>query len=206
MERTLVQTIAKNLRRIIAESGKSPAEVARGLGIGKSTLSHWMNAERIPKNIDMLCEYLHVSRADLVEEHTQDKPLGFKIPVLGVVAAGIPLEAITDIRDYEEISPEMLRGDSEYYALEIKGDSMEPRITNGDRVIFRVQDDAESGDIVIAMVNGYDATCKKLRKYSHGIDLVSLNQKYEPMYFSNEEIKTKPVKIIGKVVELRARF
>ena len=79
---------------------------------------------------------------------------------------------------------------------------MEPRICNGDVVIVRQQSDAESGDIVIAMVNGNDATCKRLVKYSSSIALVSLNSKYEPMMFTNEEIESKPVKIIGKVVEL----
>lgn len=76
----------------------------------------------------------------------------------------------------------------------------------GDVVIVRKQEDAESGDIVIAMINGDDATCKRLRKYRDGIELISNNPSYEPMFFSNEEIMSKPVKIIGKVVELRGKF
>ena len=76
----------------------------------------------------------------------------------------------------------------------------------GDVVIVRQQDDAESGDIVIAMVNGDEATCKKLIKYSEGISLVSFNSAYEPMFFSNIEIQQKPVKILGKVIELRGKF
>lgn len=83
---------------------------------------------------------------------------------------------------------------------------MEPRICNGDVVIVRQQEDAESGDIVIAMVKGDDATCKRLRKYRDGIELVSNNPSYTPMFFSNEEIISKSVKIIGKVVELRGKF
>ena len=83
---------------------------------------------------------------------------------------------------------------------------MEPRICNGDVVIVRQQDDAESGDIVIALVNGDDATCKRLRKYRDGIELISNNPTYQPMFFSNEEISSKPVQIIGKVVELRGKF
>lgn len=77
---------------------------------------------------------------------------------------------------------------------------------NGDIVIVRRQDDAESGEIVIATVNGSDATCKRLRKYRDGIELISNNPSYEPMFFSNEEIENKPVRIIGKVVELRGKF
>lgn len=90
--------------------------------------------------------------------------------------------------------------------MQINGDSMEPKFSKGDVVIVRKQDDAESGDIVIAMVNGDDATCKRLKKYQEGIGLVSTNPAYEPMYFSNKEIEEKPVRIIGKVVELRAKF
>lgn len=127
------------------------------------------------------------------------------INVLGRVAAGLPFEAVENIIDTEEISEEMART-GEYFGLQIHGDSMEPRMYEGDVVIVRQQDDAESGDIVIAMVNGSDATCKRLVKYASGIGLISLNGKYEPMMFTNEEILEKPVKIIGKVVELRGKL
>lgn len=130
---------------------------------------------------------------------------GVTINVLGRVAAGIPIEAITDIIDTEEI-PEEMAATGEFFGLQIHGDSMEPKFSEGDVVIVRQQDDAESGDIVIAMINGDDATCKRLRKYRDGIELVSTNPSYEPMFFSNEDIEQKPVKIIGKVVELRAKF
>lgn len=63
-----------------------------------------------------------------------------------------------------------------------------------------------AGDIVIATVNGTDATCKRLRKYKDGIELIANNPTYAPMDFSNQEIVEKPVKIIGKVVELRRKF
>ena len=76
----------------------------------------------------------------------------------------------------------------------------------GDIVIVRQQDDAKSGDIVIAMVNGNDATCKRLMKYAGGISLISLNSKYQPMQYTNQEIEETPVRIIGKVVELRGKF
>lgn len=66
--------------------------------------------------------------------------------------------------------------------------------------------DAESGNIVIALVNGDDATCKRLRKYKEGIELISNNPSYESMFFSDKDIETKPVRIIGKVVELRGKF
>lgn len=130
---------------------------------------------------------------------------GFTIKVLGRVAAGIPIEAVEDIIDTEEIAEELAKT-GEFFGLQIHGDSMEPRMCEGDVVIVRQQDDAESGDIVIAMINGDDATCKRLRKYRDGIELISNNPSYEPMFFSNEEIASKPVKIIGRVIELRGKF
>lgn len=141
----------------------------------------------------------------LATKALKESKKGVSIKVLGRVAAGIPIEAIEDIIDTEEISEEMAKS-GEFFGLQIHGDSMEPRMCEGDVVIVRKQDDAESGDIVIAMVNGNDATCKRLRKYRDGIELISNNPSYEPMFFSNEDIISKPVKIIGKVVELRGKF
>lgn len=133
------------------------------------------------------------------------QPRGVEINVLGRVAAGIPIEAIEDIIDTEEISSDMACT-GEFFGLKIHGDSMEPRMCEGDVVIVRRQDDAESGEIVIATVNGSDATCKRLRKYRDGIELISNNPAYNPMFYSNEDIENKPVRIIGKVVELRGKF
>lgn len=136
---------------------------------------------------------------------TKHKKPGVTINVLGRVAAGTPIEAIEDIIDTEEITEEMA-ATGEFFGLLIDGDSMEPKMSKGDVVIVRQQDDAESGDTVIVTVNGTDATCKRLRKYRDGIELISTNPSYEPIFFSNEDIENKPVRVIGKVVELRCKF
>lgn len=203
-------TIAKNLRRIMYDKGLSQADLAKAIGINKATLSCWMNGTRIPRmhNIDTLAEYLHVNREDIVGKDTS-KPIptkGVKIKIYGRVAAGVPLEMIEDIYDEEEIHPDMLKGGQEYFGLVIHGDSMEPKMSEGDVVIVRKQEDAESGDIVIATVNGDDATCKRLKKENNGIWLLGTNPSFTPMFFSSYEIETVPVKILGRVVELRAKF
>lgn len=141
----------------------------------------------------------------LATKALKESKKGVSIKVLGRVAAGVPLEAVEDIIDTEEITEELAKT-GEFFGLKLHGNSMEPRMCEGDVVIVRKQDDAESGDIVIAMVNGNDATCKRLRKYRDGIELISNNPSYEPMFFSNQDIQEKPVKIIGKVVELRGKF
>ena len=129
-----------------------------------------------------------------------------KIPILGYVAAGIPIEAITDVIDYEEIGPELIKDGSEYFGLEIKGDSMEPIISNGDYVIVRKQEDCDSGQIAIVCVNGNEATCKKIVKQENGIMLVPFNPSFETTFYSNEEIKSTPIAIYGVVVEQRRKF
>lgn len=164
-----------------------------------------------PEMIQNIASVLDVSISELTSEENLQKNTkqtiksGQQISVLGRVAAGIPIEAIEEIIDTEEISEDLAKT-GEFFGLQIHGDSMEPRFTEGDVVIVRKQDDAESGDIVIATVNGDEATCKRLRKYRDGIELVSTNPSYSPMFYSNEEILEKPVKILGKVVELRAKF
>ena len=158
-------------------------------------------------DIDILLKTLDINQAITLEDTSElyAKPKTITINVLGRVAAGIPLDAIEEIIDTEEITLKMA-SEGEYFALKISGDSMEPKISNGDVVIVRKQSDADDGDLVIALVNGYDAVCKRLKKYSDGIALISNNPLYEPMYFSNKEISEKPVAILGKVKELRAKF
>ena len=128
-----------------------------------------------------------------------------KVPVLGTVRAGLPMEAVENILDYEEISEDMAR-QGDYFALQIKGDSMELRIKEGDVVIVRKQPDVESGEVAIVLVNGDEATIKKVQKFNGGINLVPSNPAYEVKTYSKDDIESLPVSIIGKVVELRAKF
>lgn len=202
-------TMAERIKERRLQMAYTQEELAQKLGLQKSAIAKYENGrvENIKRSViaDM-ANILECSPSYLMgwDEPTPSRK-GVIINVLGRVAAGIPLEAIEDIIDTEEISEEMAKT-GEFFGLQINGDSMEPRMQKGDVVIVRKQEDAESGDIVIAMINGDDATCKRLRKYRDGIELISNNPSYEPMFFSNEEIMSKPVKIIGKVVELRGKF
>ena len=209
-----MKTIAERIREGMELRNLKQTDLVEKTGISKGALSSYISGRYEPKqnNIYLISKALSVSEAWLMGA---DVPMetreitnchrGITINVLGRVAAGIPIEAVENIIDTEEISEDMART-GEFFGLQIHGDSMEPRMYEGDVVIVRQQDDAESGDIVIALVNGNDATCKRLTKYTSGIALTSLNTKYDPMMFSNEEIASKPVKIIGKVVELRGKL
>lgn len=125
--------------------------------------------------------------------------------VYGTIPAGIPMECIEDILDTEEISADMLKGGKQYFGLKIKGDSMEPDYLDGDVIIFQKQDDCENGDDCIVMVNSNDGTFKRVFKNENGIILQPLNNKYQPMIYSNEQIETLPVKILGVFEELRRK-
>jgi repressor LexA len=95
----------------------------------------------------------------------------------------------------------------EFFGLRIKGSSMEPRIRDGDVVIVRRQEDAETSDTAVILVNGDSATVKRIKKDPDGsLWLLPNNPAYDPQHYSPAEIATLPVRIIGKVVELRGKF
>lgn len=183
----------------------SQEKLAQKLNVSRSTVAMWENNSNEPdhKTLIKIATILNISIDDLLENKNSRK--GIKIPVLGSVAAGIPISAIQDILDYEEISEEMA-SKGEYFGLEIKGESMAPTISNGDTVIVKTQQTAENGDIAIVLINGDEATCKKIKKMPEGIMLIPLNSDYEPIFYSNKEIEQLPVRIIGKVEELRRKF
>ena len=207
-------TVGERIKYMRERLKISQTDFAARMGVSKQTLYKYENniVTNIPSDkIESVAEICSVSPAYLMgwEPNVEPAKIAEKgsvsIPVLGRVAAGIPIEAIEDIIDTEEI-PKKLAQTGKFFGLMIKGDSMEPRMAEGDVVIVRQQDDAESGDIVIAAVNGTDATCKRIRKYRDGIELISINPAYAPMFFTNAEIEEKPIRILGKVVELRAKF
>lgn len=206
------------------ERGFNQDELATALNVSKSSVGMWEIGKRLPgpEKYEEIADYFNVDMDYLYGRTTIRKKIhydnagneyisksqlsnGVIIPVLGRVAAGLPLSATEEIIDTEEISSAMAK-DGDYFGLKITGNSMEPKISDGDVVIVRKQSDADDGDLVIAMVNGNDAVCKRLKKYVEGIALISTNPAYEPMYFTNQEIQEKPVSIIGKVKELRAKF
>jgi len=193
----------------------SPADLSAITGIGDGAISQYRNGkyQAAQRNLEKIAKALRVNipwlmGADVpMDEHytIATKPKGVRIPVLGRVAAGVPIEAIGEIIDYEEISQEMA-ATGDFFGLRIQGQSMEPKISEGDVVIVRKQDDCDTGDVAVVMINNCDATVKRIKKVDNSLMLVATNPAYDPMLFSPAEVKKLPVKIIGKVVELRAKF
>lgn len=146
----------------------------------------------------------HIFQAKNLDEF-KNKSKVCIIPVLGRVVAGIPTDAVEEIIDYEEIS-EAMASQGEFFALQVKGDSMSPKFTAGDVVIVRKQEDVDNGDIAIMLINGDEATIKRVQKFNGGINLIPTNQAYPVLTYTNKEIEELPVRCLGKVVELRAKF
>ena len=204
----LAKLIGRNISNLLLKRGKSQKDLCDNLGFSPASVSSWVNGTRIPKegNIVLMAAYLNCSVDDIaLDPKEAHRKRSFSIPVYARVGAGPPLEASEEIIDREEISERMASLGS-FYGLRVSGDSMEPRIVRGDVVIVRKQDTADDGDIVIAIVNQNDAVCKRLKKYKGGIALVSNNPMYEPMYFTITDTQDIPVRIIGKVVELRGKL
>lgn len=205
------KVFSKNLRKYMDLYQKSRSDICKDLGFAYTTFTSWetgVNYPRIDK-IEMMADYFHIEKSDLIEDKT-DKPSspvkGIRIPVLGRVAAGIPIEAITDIEDWEEI-PQSMAKTGEYFALKIAGKSMEPRMMDGDVVIVRRQSDVDSGDIAVVLVNGNDATVKQISKSDAGLTLIGWNPSvYTPKTYNRKECKELPVTILGKVVEIRGKL
>ncbi len=136
--------------------------------------------------------------------NTEHKIKGVRIPVLGSVPAGIPIEAIEDIIDWEDIPMKWLAGDHRYIGLRVKGDSMYPKYIEGDTIIIRLQPDCENGQDAVVYVNGYDATLKKVLKNDDGIMLQPLNPEYVPRQYDYDDDR-HPISILGVVVEIRRK-
>lgn len=191
------------LRDIRLKKGMTQQKVADKLGIEQQSYARLESADIQSISYKRLHELSKIFEIP-VEEILED-PIKYKIPVLGSIPAGIPIEAIEEILDYEEL-PKAYRFKGEFFGLKVKGDSMSPRIQNGDVVIVRKQEDCNTGDVCVVMVNGFDATLKQVKKDYNGIMLVPFNTEYKPMFYSNKEIQELPIRIIGKVVELRGKF
>jgi repressor LexA len=193
--------ILKTLRK---ERKLTQDEVAQIIGVSRTSYLKYEKGTHEPdfETLKKLAYLFDVDCNELIG--TSGKSIK-KIPILGCVQAGMPTDACECIEGYEEIPGELAETGT-YIALRVKGDSMSPRILPGDIVIVRVQQDVESGDTAVVIVDDGEATVKKILKYPDGVRLVPNNPAYEPLFFTNNEIISRPVTIFGKVAELRRKF
>ena len=140
-----------------------------------------------------------------LERHLGNKEVALKIPVLGHIIASTPLEENDNIVGWEDISA-LRYSDGVYYGLKVSDNSMAPRICEGDVVIFKADSINDINGIAVVLVNGDDAIVRKTIKHSAGMLLQSFNPDFSPVFFSPEELENLPVKVIGRVVELRVKL
>ena len=203
--------------RLCREVNKAPNAVARELGLSNSAVTYWKRGS-IPKSDTLLklSNYFGVSPEELLSEEPDPygehlhRDKGVKIPVLSVAGAGISQYAIhtfdqDDPDSWEEIK-QIPAGEGQYFALRIRGDSMEPLIRHGEIVIVRPQNEYSDGDVVIALINGCEGLCKRLKYKSDGIALLSENPDYDPIYYTEKQCRELPVQIVGHCIERRGKI
>lgn len=199
-----------NLKHLRTEKGLSQQQLATKLNVSRSTVAMWEAGSSEPsmQMIREIARILGVSISAIFGESADAfSPKTKKsIPVLGQIPAGIPIEAIEDVLDYEDLSEREANDGFEYFGLRIKGNSMYPEYLDGDTIIVRRQDTADTGDDAVVMVNGNDATFKRIKRSADGIILMPINTTdFEPTFYSNALIKSLPLRVLGICVELRRK-
>ena len=163
--------------------------------------------------VDYLDLYEKAGYIDLIEDEKKNKykidKLGNSVSpinILGTVKAGYDYLAQENWVGTIDVETSLVGNGDEYFALKVHGDSMSPVLIEDDIVIIKKQNDFENGDIVVAIINGNEATIKKGKKSDSSILLQPLNTAYEPLIFTKEEMKSIPVTIVGIVKQLKRIF
>lgn len=192
-----MDTFANRLAHAMESAEMRITDLSNVTGVSKGRISHWLKGENIPgKNLLIVSRALGVSPSYLLgqeEAKSVPPPKIHEVAVLGKVAAGVPISAQEDIIG-------SIWTDKECFALKVKGDSMSPRIMDGDIVLVKKQESAEDGDLVIAEIDG-EATCKVLKRSHGSVMLVPFNAAFAPFVYTGQE--AEDLRILGKVVESR---
>jgi repressor LexA len=198
-------SIAENIKKLREKHDLTQAELGQIAGVTDKAVWTWEQGGKNPRMgaLEKIADHFGITTSSIIEGESKSNAV--RINVYGTIPAGVPIEAIEDIVDWEEIPREMTAGGKEYFALRVKGDSMLPRYLDGDTIIILKQSDCESGQDAVVYVNGHDATLKKVVKKPQGILLQPLNHNYEPVLYYYDD-PSHPVTICGAVVEIRRKI
>lgn len=214
----MAEFLNNNIKHLRSKKNISQEQLAEKIGINRSTISRIENAE-IETTIDnaiKIADYLKVPLKDLVSkdltkfdnaEFIEDSDI-VMIPVYGTIKAGIPIESQPDIIEYVDIPKRWTNGGKKFYGLKISGDSMYPKYSEDDIVIFEQNDDIEAykNKDVAVMINGTESTFKQIKIREDGITLIPYNiGAYDVMMFSKEEVESLPIKVVGIAREKRTK-
>ena len=199
-------SIKDNIKTLREKHKMSQYEFGKIADVSDKAVSAWEAGTRIPRMgaIEKIARHFGIQKSDIIEDRTPvelppyDNIIPIKkktFPVLGDIAAGVPIEAQQHIETYVTVDDDF---DADY-ALRVKGDSMvEADINDGDIVFIKQQPDVENGEIAAVYVDG-GATLKRVYKDGKGVSLYSANHAYAPMYFTEETCED--FKILGKAVK-----
>lgn len=231
-----LKEIGEYLKKLREQKGLSTREVYELAKVSNSYLSLVENGHRRASavvlkklapvyGVDYLDLYVKAGYADLAEYEKNNnksdklsdqlKNIGtiymsntdlVKIPLLGTVKAGYDYMSQENWTGYVDVEKDIVKGGQEYFALKVHGDSMSPTLIEDDIVIIKKQHDFENGDIIVAIINGDEATIKKGKKSETSVTLQPLNTAYDPLVFTYDEMKTIPVTIVGIVKQLKREF
>lgn len=203
--------MGERLKELRLQKGATQEEVGKVISVSKATIMKYEKGlvENLKRSsIEKLAKYFNVAPSYLMcmdeEKNDNFTDITVSIPILGTVKAGYDWLAEENVIDYITLK-ESIPNIKEYYALRVVGDSMLPLLSEGDLVIVHEQSDVESGQTAVVLINGEEATVKKIVKTSEGIELHSMNPYYPVKKFTFEDMKNIPVKIIGRVKEAKIK-
>lgn len=203
-------SFATKLKELRIAKGISQEALGKLCKVTKSAISTYERGKREPgfSTLASLSKVLNVDIYTLMDATTGPSisAPAVKIPVLKTIIAGIPIESTENIVDYEVITPAMA-AQGKHLAFRINDNSMLPEMHEGDVAIVREQENVENGDVAIVLVNKHEAVVRIVRKVEEGLILMAYDaMKYGPNFYQNDEAKELPIKIIGKVVEVRRKL
>ncbi|MBQ2001413.1 MAG: helix-turn-helix domain-containing protein [Clostridia bacterium] len=193
-------TIGNNIKRLRAESGLTQDRLGELVGVTGKAVCSWELGLKTPRMpvIERLADLFGVSKTEIIEDakSTPVSPIT-RVPILGRVAAGSGCLADDNLDGYENVPTDILSTEEEYILLNVKGDSMSPKIEEGDRLLIQLQPSVDSGSYAVVLIDDEDGVVKKVCYSKNRIELISENPYYPPRIFENSEVTR--VRVVGLV-------
>lgn len=198
-------SIGQNIRRLRTRAGLNQLEFGELLGVSDKAVSTWENDIKIPRmgTIQKMAEHFHINKSDIIEDNAPDSALEpgiTMLPVVGRVAAGTGCPAQEYISGYYPASGVNLSPGGTYYYLRVTGDSMTPKIDDGDLVLVKYQTTVDSGSLAVVVIDNEDGVVKKVYYGPKYIELHSFNPYYPVRRFDGPDVER--IQVCGLVKSL----
>ena len=207
------QIFAQNLSDYMAKKNIDRYDLCDALDLKYSTLSEWLSAKKYPRidKIEKLAGYFGVPKSALIEKHTDEHELSnivnvipnskiYQIPVFESVSAGFGAYASDCVIDMLPMVIENPYDVPDTIAIKVTGDSMYPKIEDGDLIVVRKQESVDSGDVAVLLLDGDEGLVKKVVYGETWIELHSFNPEYKTRRFDDEEVLR--LRVVGKVLKV----